>query len=230
MRLFNEDCLLTVERLAAEGVKVDALITDPPYNISKATNFTGMHARRGGSGMYYGDWDVGFDLTGWIQPATKILKDNANVVIFNCWENLGKIAEECRRCNIDIKRCLTLNKTNPPPFNRDRVFVNNTEFALWGIYHSRNKPTGWTFNRTDKYEKTVFNCHAQQSRFHPTTKDITVIRKLLSILTNEGDTVADLFMGGGTIGLACKEMNRHFIGVEIDTQYYKNACERVNFT
>jgi DNA modification methylase len=59
------------------------------------------------------------------------LIENANVVIFNDWKNLGKIREECEKNNIFIKRCLVLNKSNPAPFNRDRMFVNDVEFALW---------------------------------------------------------------------------------------------------
>jgi len=72
---------------------IDAVITDPPYNISRNTNFDTLKGHRGTS-MDYGDWDKNFNITLWIKELPRILKSGANVVIFNCWENLGDIAKK----------------------------------------------------------------------------------------------------------------------------------------
>ena len=226
IQLYNGDCIKIMQNLIEQNIKVDAVITDPPYNISRETNF---HTLKGGNrnGMDFGEWDKDFDIIGYISTMSKLLKENANVVIFNCWENLSDIKKECEKNNIIIKRCLVLNKTNGAPFNRDRMFVNDVEFALWGIYNSKNKPTGWTFNRKNPVEKCVMNATVQHSKFHPTMKDIKVISKLVDLLTNEGDTVLDCFMGSGTTGVACKQLGRKFIGIEIDNNYYEIAKNRI---
>ena len=58
-------------------------------------------------------------------------------------------------------------------------------------------------------------------------KDLKVIRKLVRVLSNENDIVFDPFMGSGTTGVACKELNRNFVGVDIDDKYFKIAEERI---
>lgn len=227
--LYNDDCLKVMEELSKSrgGVKVDAIITDPPYNISKQTNF---HTLGGANrqGMDFGNWDKDFDLISWIEPMSKLLKENANVVIFNCYSNLKIIEDVCRQNHIHIKRCLVLNKANPAPFNRDRMFVNDVEFALWGVYNSKDKPTNWTFNRQNLLEKCVINTTVQSSKYHPTMKDIKVISYLVKLLTNENDLVLDCFLGSGTTGIACKTLNRNFIGIELDKKYFDIASNRIN--
>lgn len=180
--------------------------------------------------MDFGEWDKGFDLTNYIDLFPRILKENSNVVIFNAWENLREIKDACEKNNISIKRCLVLNKSNPAPFNKDRMFVNDVEFALWGVYNSKNKPTKWTFNRVNKLEKCCMNTTVQSSKMHPTMKDIKIIKHLVELLSNENDTVLDPFMGSGTTGVASKELNRDFIGIEIDENYYKIAKDRIEKT
>lgn len=227
MILSNNDCIQIMQQFIDKGVKVDAIITDPPYNISRPNNFQTMGSAAR-VGMDFGEWDKNFDLVSWINPMSKLLKENANVVIFNAWENLSAIKEACEKNNIMIKRCLVLSKSNPAPFNRDRMFVNDVEFALWGVYNSKRKPSKWTFNRKNPVEKCVINTTVQSSKLHPTMKDLKVISYLVDLLSNENDIVFDPFMGSGTTGLACGNLNRNFIGIELDKNYFEIARERLN--
>ena len=71
------------------------------------------------------------------------------------------------------------------------------------------------------------NTTVQSSKFHPTMKDIKIIKHLIELLSNENDTVLDCFMGSGTTGVACKELNRNFIGIELDEKYFEIAKERI---
>lgn len=224
--LYNNDCRVVFYDLIKSNTKVDCCITDPPYNISRPNNFQTMGSAAR-IGMDFGEWDKGFDLVGWIDLLGKVLNENSNIVIFNAWENLSVIKKACEKNNISIKRCLVLNKSNPAPFNRDRMFVNDVEFALWGVYNSKNKPTGWVFNRKNPLEKCVIDTTVQSSKLHPTMKDIKVISRLVELLSNKGQTVIDPFMGSGTTGVACRELQRKFIGVEIDPNYYNTAKERI---
>ena len=62
---------------------------------------------------------------------------------------------------------------------------------------------------------------------HPTQKPVALLEYLIKTYTNEGDTVLDNCMGSGSTGVACKNTNREFIGMELDEKYYKIACERL---
>lgn len=223
IKLYNGNCVEVMKNLTT---KVDAVITDPPYNISRKNNFASMNCVR--QGMDFGEWDKGFNITEFIPVASHVLKENGNFVIFNAWENLGGIKRTCEESNIYIKRCLVLSKSNPAPFNRDRMFVNDVEFALWGVKNSKGKPTGWTFNRENAFEKCVIPCTVQPSKLHPTMKDLRVLEYLVKTLTNEGDTVLDCFMGSGTTGVACAKLNRSFVGIEIDKKYSDIAWDRIS--
>lgn len=110
------------------------------------------------------------------------------------------------------------------------MFVNDVEFALWGCKSSKGKPTGWTFNRENKLEKCVIPCSVQSSKLHPTMKDLKVIDYLVKLLSKEGDTVLDCFMGSGTTGVSCLKFNREFIGIEREEEYFNIAKERIENT
>ena len=220
-QLYHGDCIDMLDKLAMDGTKVDAVITDPPYNISRETNFHTMG--RSVTIMNFGEWDVDADIFSYIEKIPALLKKGGNVVIFNAWKNISHIADKLESVGITPKRCLVLSKTNPAPFNRDRLFVNDVEFAVWGVFGEK-----WTFNRRKDYERCVFTASVQEKSFHPTMKDLSVISDLVEILTNEGDTVLDPFMGSGTTGVACKSLRRDFIGIEIDKDYFDIASKRIS--
>lgn len=79
------------------------------------------------------------------------------------------------------------------------------------------------------YPKDVlfFDC---ESGLHPTQKPVTLMEYLIKTYTNEGDTVLDFTMGSGTTGVACKNLNRSFIGIELNEGYFKVAQERIKKT
>jgi len=68
----------------------------------------------------------------------------------------------------------------------------------------------------------------ERGTVHPTQKPVALMEYLIKTYTNEGDTVLDFTMGSGTTGLACKNLNRDFIGIELDEEYFKIAQQRIN--
>jgi len=64
-------------------------------------------------------------------------------------------------------------------------------------------------------------------RFHPTQKPLYLITRCITIFSDEKDNVLDIFMGSGTTGVACKNLNRNFIGIELDHEYFKIAEKRI---
>ena len=73
------------------------------------------------------------------------------------------------------------------------------------------------FNRDSMYEE----------KYHPTQKPIELLEYLIKTYTNEGETVLDFTMGSGSTGVACKNLNRSFIGIELDKNYFDIANERI---
>ena len=66
-----------------------------------------------------------------------------------------------------------------------------------------------------------------KAEYHPTQKPVSLMEYLIKTYTNEGETVLDFTMGSGTTGVACKNLNRNFIGIELDAEYFKIAQERI---
>ena len=222
VRLFNGDCLEIMDRLIEQGVKVDAVITDPPYNIAKDNNFHTM----GRSGIDFGEWDKGFDLFSYINKVYKILDKNGSFVVFNDWKNLGDISRYAESLGFITKDMIRLEKTNPMPRNRDRRYITDFECAIWFTMPKAK----WVFNRqSDTYERPKYVGSIEKG-LHPTQKNLGLMEWLLKIHSNENDLILDPFMGSGTTAIASINTNRKFIGIELDENYFKIASERIHKT
>lgn len=84
----------------------------------------------------------------------------------------------------------------------------------------RDNPDG------SRYPKTILK-FKQEKGLHPTQKPVALMEYLIKTYTNKGDTVLDNTMGSGTTGLACKNTERNFIGIESDNKYYEIAGDRL---
>ena len=127
-----------------------------------------------------------------------------------------------------LKDKLIWEKTNTMPRNRDRRYISNIEILSWYV-KPKNK---WTFNRQNgKYESSVLKYPSESGggfrRYHPTQKNLKMIEYLIKIHTNENDVVLDPFMGSGTTGVACMNLNRRFMGIELDESYFNIAKNRI---
>jgi len=87
-----------------------------------------------------------------------------------------------------------------------------------------------TFNlwEGNKYKSNIFKYDRSEVGYHPTQKPILLLEDLIKTFSNEGNLVVDLTMGSGSTGVACKNTNRSFIGIEKDEQYFKIAEQRIN--
>ena len=89
-----------------------------------------------------------------------------------------------------------------------------------------------TFNlwQGGKYKSNVFNYKKDYDGFHPTQKPVTLLEDLVKTYSNENDLILDFTMGSGSTGVACKNTNRNFIGIELDDKYFEIAKDRINNT
>lgn len=98
------------------------------------------------------------------------------------------------------------------------IYGNRKNREAGSIYESE-----WTNYPTSLLE---FDCDTD--RFHPTQKPVDLLRYLVKTYTNEGDTILDNCMGSGTTAVACIKEKRHFIGFELNKEYYDKACLRID--
>lgn len=221
INLMNGDCLELMKKIP-DG-SVDLILTDPPYNIARKNNFQTM----GRSGIDFGDWDKGFDLFSYIDHIPRICNKDANVVIFNDWKNLGCIARYAESLGFVVKDMIRWKKSNPMPRNRDRRFVTDYECAVWLtmpkaklVFNRQNK----TYDRCEFYGSIV--CGREKTN-HTTQKPIWLMESIIKTLSNENGVVLDMFMGSGSTGVAAKNTNRSFIGIELDENYFNIAKDRI---
>lgn len=104
----------------------------------------------------------------------------------------------------------------------------------WFKSYSELKEINRRFNRRfnlqdgKKYMSNVLEFKKDYTGLHPTQKPVALMEYLIKTYTNEGETVLDFTMGSGTTGVACKNLNRNFIGIELDEEYCKIAESRIN--
>ena len=217
VKLLQGDCLDLMKTIP-DG-SVDLVLTDPPYNIARDNNFHTM----GRAGIDFGEWDKGFDLFSYIDEVYRVLDRNGSFIVFNDWKNLGDIVKHAEKLGFVTKDMLRLEKTNPMPRNRDRRYITDYECAIWFTMPKAK----WIFNRQDDgYQRPKF-VHSIDKGFHPTQKSLKLMEELVKIHSNENQVVVDCFMGSGTTGVACKNLNRRFIGIEPDESYFNIAKERI---
>ncbi len=104
--------------------------------------------------------------------------------------------------------------------------TNKSVYGNMGILKKIGKAYTQEFTN---YPKTLLY-FANEKGLHPTQKPVELMKYLIKTYTNEGDLVLDNCMGSGTTGVACKELNRRFIGIELDENYMKIATERIKNT
>jgi len=107
---------------------------------------------------------------------------------------------------------------------------DKTKNELKEIYNQYKKEFASTFNlwEGNKYKSNIFKYDRSEVGYHPTQKPILLLEDLIKTFSNENDLVVDLTMGSGSTGVACKNTNRSFIGIEKDENYFKIAEQRIN--
>ena len=231
--LMNGDCLKNMDLLIKKGIKVDAIITDPPFNIvekiGKNIHLFSQSAKQKNSTISAESmaFDVGFNQIEWLSRIPKLLKQGGNLIIFNDWENMGDIAKELRSLKIKVKSLNHWQKNNPTPAEWRRRFVAGREYFLHCTKGGKN-----TFN-VEKLHKGCFNyplTKQSEKSFgkHPNQKPLNLLTEMLEVLTNEDQVILDPFMGSGSTGVACKNLNRKFIGIELDEGFFSIASNRIN--
>lgn len=220
-------CFDFLPALKKDGV--DLILIDPPYEVSRETNFqsgeaTGKDTDRFRVSMDFGDWDNNFTgLDKVIEECYRVLKPNGTIICFYDLWKITTLKQYLENAKFKQIRFIEWIKTNPVPLNsKTNYLTNSREIALTAV--KKAKPT---FN--SEYDNGVYSypiCH-DKGRFHPTQKPLALIEELILKHSNEGDLVLDCFSGSGTTALASFNQNRNFIGCEISKEYYQKSIDRL---
>ena len=107
---------------------------------------------------------------------------------------------------------------------------DKTKNELKEIYNQYKNEFASVFNlwEGNKYKSNILKYKKDYNGYHPTQKPILLLEDLIKTFSNEGNLVVDLTMGSGSTGVACKNTNRNFIGIEKDEGYFKIAEQRIN--
>ena len=229
LELKNEDALSYVKSLPSKSV--DLVLTDPPYAISRDTNFQsgevkGTDVDRFRVSYDFGDWDVVDEnyFKVLFSETYRVMKKGGTLVCFyDIWklESLKGILESC---GFRMFRFIEWVKTNPVPINSKVSYLSNArEVAIVCVKGS--KPT---FNNS--YHNGIYSypIYQGEDRFHTTQKSLKLFEDIILNHSNEGDTILDMFSGSGTTLIAANNLKRSCFACEKDVNYCTQTLERLN--
>jgi site-specific DNA-methyltransferase (adenine-specific) len=211
-RLYQGDCLEVMQKLADEGVKVDMVLTDPPYGMRfQSCRRSKKHP------PIAGDTETGW-LHEVIKLANSLSKNNSAHYMFCSRHNIDIFKREIEGM-FKIKNLLVWVKNNISMGDLSASFAPKTEF-IWMFQKGRTKIRG-------KRDPDVLFFDKVPSTYHPTTKPVPLIQYLIEKFTDEGDLVIDPFLGSGTTAIAAERTGRRWIGIELSEEYCVIAKQRL---
>ena len=219
------DCLHLLKQLPDKSI--DLVVTDPPYLIENtkaggksnlAKSIQGMNDEIKNSNL-----TNGFDIC-ILDEIVRVMK-NINLYV---WCNHKQIPMYIDyfvnklNCAFDI---LIWNKTNAMPLFNNK-YLTDKEYCLYFRKNAKCNPKCYNDAKTVFYQP--INSKDKKLYNHPTIKPLNIIETIINNSSQEGDIVLDPFLGSGTTAVACVNTGRHYIGFELDPQYYDIACKRLD--
>ena len=218
--LYLGDCLEILPTLG----KVDAVVTDPPYEAVMQKKW-GVLTRNAPS-SHVRHAAIGFDAIDEIRPKTALAIKAACTgwaVIFCMAEGVRAWRDEIEKSGAKYKRAMVWIKPDAmPQFNGQGPSVGHEMMvaAWYGAGHSKwnggGRPGTFTFCK-----------NSPGGSIHPTQKPLPLISELVQLFSQGHSLVCDPFMGSGTTGVVCMNLGRKFIGIEIEPKYFDIACKRI---
>ena len=222
--LMRGDCLERMKEIPSGSV--DMVLTDPPYELSKSKG-DGMMS--GGRKFMQQVRDAGMidgiNTESFLDACLELFDVRQKFCgVFTCSnkqliEYISWAESKCFQYGIGVWQ-----KTNPAPLCNCK-YLNDVEYWIY-IKGSKSKILGSYASKSmvytskvNKQDKSVFG--------HPTCKPVELMEKFIINHTMYGGSVVDPFMGSGTTGAACANLNRKFIGIEMDDKYFDIAKDRI---
>ena len=239
IQLFQGDCLEIMDKLIKQGVKVDAIITDPPYGTTACK------------------WDNIIPFDEMWKRLNLLIKPNGAIVLFgnepfssalrmsniknykydwiwykNLRTGFATAKYQPMKSNENISVFYKKTPTYNPQKTKRTTQKSGNKKTDWGKCYGGLKNDSKPDNQTDYVNPhTVIDfikcIHSPEKRYHPTQKPVELLEYLIKTYTLENEIVLDFTMGSGTTGIACLNTNRKFIGIELDEKYFEIAKNRI---
>jgi site-specific DNA-methyltransferase (adenine-specific) len=221
------DCFEHLSKIKDNSI--DLIAIDPPYEISYENLEWDKKTL---------NWNILRD------EFFRILKPTGNMIIFQGWSNVSetkKIIEE----KFNLKNWIIWDRIKGRGANTNMVstredilwFVKSEKYTYNKIYSTIKKKTGGLGAKNGQECRALSNVWTDISPIvpwskervkHPTQKPIQIMERIITIFSNENDVVLDCFAGSGSTGVAAKNLNRKFILIEKDEDYYEIIKNRIN--
>ena len=217
VKLYNDDCLNVLKDI--EDNSIDLVVTDPPYEVITGGRNGGVKGKP--SGILTENKQLMKSIPKadlWLSECFRVMKDGTHIYIMTNTLNLTNYLNIINSVGFKLHNLLVWNKNNTTP---NRWYMKNCEYVIFarkGFAKSINNPSSQTVHN---FDNIIGN------KKHPTEKPVDLMKLYVENSSQVGDTVLDPFMGVGSTGVACKELNRNFIGVELDKQYFDIATKRI---
>ncbi|MCX7736054.1 MAG: site-specific DNA-methyltransferase [Candidatus Kapabacteria bacterium] len=230
IKLYKGDCLNVLK--AIDSNSIDLIFADPPYNLSGEDNLTTKNGKV--AKLHKGNWDVIdnihlFNET-WLKESIRVLSNYGTIWISGTLHNHPSIGIILKKFGLWIINDVIWFKRNATPLLSKNRFAPSTEL-IWVA--SKSKKYYFDYDMAKKLNggkqmKNLWEINAEKHKtIHPTEKPESLLERIVLIATKEGHTVLDPFMGSGTTGVVSKRLNRNFIGIEIDENYFNIAKTRI---
>ena len=216
--LYNGDCLEIMKSIP-DG-SVDLVLTDPPYEVITGGRNGGVKGRP--SGILTENKQLMKSIPNpelWLSECFRVMKDGTHIYVMTNTLNLTNYLNIINDVGFKLHNLLAWNKNNTTP---NRWYMKNCEYVIFarkGFAKSINIPSSQTVH---KFDNIIGN------KQHPTEKPVDLMKLYVENSSQVGDTVLDPFMGSGTTGVAAKQLDRNFIGIELDETYFNLAKNRID--
>lgn len=218
IKLYNGDC---IEKMGLiKDKSVDLIVTDPPYLMSYKSN-------RSKNKDYKFNKEIENDsneefIKNYIKECYRIMKDNTAIYLF-CNSNKIEFFKTEVEKYFTIKNIIIWVKNNHTAGDLEAQFGKQYEMIILAN-KGRKK-----FNGKRITDVWFFDKVSSSKAFHQNQKPIDLLEQCIIKHSNENDIVFDGCMGSGSTGVACKNLNRSFIGIELDKNYYNICKERLDY-
>ena len=231
IEIYNDDCFNVMNNFIQNDKKIDAIITDPPFLHIKG----GMKSDRINTGSYKPDSFVNTDMRDFdeeqifklLNKSKKLFRETFNGYFFCSKLQIVSYLKWAQKNGLNYDVLVWDRQKNS--LISTKFYTSSIDYIIriYGEYQSLNK----IVNKDDKgdvtYYKKIQSYPHPKKYGHETEKPLELISKYIELSTNEGDVVFDPFMGSGTTGEACRNLNRKFIGVELKKEYFNISKDRI---
>jgi site-specific DNA-methyltransferase (adenine-specific) len=230
------DCLVEMPKIADKSI--DMILCDLPYNTTAC------------------EWDKLIPFEPLWEQYKRIIKDNgaivltasqpftsalvmSNIKMFKyefIWEKSRKTGfANCKKIPLKAHENICVFYKHLPKYNPQSLVscnINQTRKASRkGGFFITEDAGRKSIQTIGNYPTSIIKIKSEHNKnAHPTQKPVALFEYLIKTYTNEGDLVLDNCMGSGTSGVACKNLNRDFIGIEKDPKYFEIAQKRISET